>query len=177
MKWTAEAYWNEMKKIGWLDYFTAEQQQDTLARLRKSFQDGGEWAYLCFSQAGFDTECIDEPGSYCKVLEDLGSYSNGIFHPTELNEEHLTLSKRRHATKVSFQHDGNAFSATVPHDSDWFDMAVVELANRALEASGRPERFMELPSPDQCAFLAIVPPAIYEKAVARKLVPTKVVSD
>lgn len=170
---TERTYWQTLRKIGWLKCVSKSQQQKIRDSLKKTRGANPEWAYLCLNQTAFDTECIDEPGSYRRVLKSLARDSNGLFCPTHIKEEDVTLGKRRYAIKVSFRHDGESFSVTVPHEGDHFEMSVLDLVNEALETSGIRERFVELPPVDQCAFLALIPPEIYDKAVAQKLIPAR----
>jgi hypothetical protein len=168
---TADLYWRKWQKIGWLRYVPKHQQEEIRACLEKNFKANPKWAYLCLNQAGIDSECIDGPGSYRSVLKDLARDSHGLFHPTRIREEHVALGKRKHGIKVSFSHDGKRFSTTVPFDGDYFEMGILDLVNESLAASGTKERFIELPAVDQLVFLVLVPPSIYDKAVAAKLIP------
>lgn len=169
---TERTFWAKLNRIGWLDYVPEATRPTLRAQIKKGLATDPDTIHLALNRAAFDAECIDEPGVYCKILKQLADESGSLFHPTKLEEEDVALGKGRYGIKVSFRHEGKQFSVTVPHHNDWFDVAVLDLVNQALEASGVEERFIILPADSQILFLALVPREVYEHAVAEKLIPT-----
>jgi len=170
---TGKAYWQKLEKIGWIDYIPKERREESRSQLEKNL--GGEvpeWAFLALTQAGFDSETIDGIGpdelSYHSILKELAKDSNGVFRPTNIKDE---LVDRGKSIKVTFRHTGKTFSCTVPFESDYFQLGVLDLVNEALESCQAQERFIPLPAVDQMLNLVFVPPGIYQKAVAQKLIP------
>lgn len=171
---TERAYWEKLKKIGWLEYIPKSLQAEIRARFKKNYKTDPTRAHLSLNQTGFDSECIEGIGSnngcsYHDVLKQLAKDSGGVFHPTHIKDEFVKHGRTR-SINVSFRHDRTTYACNVP-DSDYFDMSVLDLVNEALEASGRDERFIVVPSDDQLVFIVIVPPEVYERAVDAKLIP------
>ena len=163
---TEKTFWQRLKKIGWLDYLPEDSHEEVRGQLKKNLQKpNSKWAFLALAQGGFDVEI----NSYKDVLEGLAQASRGIFHPTQIKELWL---KKEDADKISFQHNSQDFSCTVPH-AGWFDLKVLELVNQALEISGTTQRFIPLPAADQFLTLVFVPPSVYEAAVKEKLIPNQ----
>lgn len=167
---TEQAFWTKLTKIGWLKYVPKQRHAEIRSRFKKAFKSDPDWVHLALHQTGFDSECIDGPKSYCQLLRDLATDSNGIFRPTQIKAE-LVKKGRKASINVSFRHKGKAFSCVVPFETDWFQHEVLDLVNQALESSGREERFIVLSTNDQLMFLVIVPPAVFDKAVEAGLIP------
>ncbi len=173
---TAQQFWRKLKEIGWLDHVPKSKQ----AAMRKNIETLLNNPKHCIqvfealTQHMLDMECIYDSGpdklSYHQELLDLAKNSRGLFRPTEIKDE---FNESSTAVTISFRHDGKLFSCTVAYESDWFDMAVLKLVNRALKTSGIQERFIPLPEFDQCLYLVLVPTEVYRAAVREKLIPTQ----
>jgi hypothetical protein len=170
---TEATYWKKLTKIGWLRYVPKHLHAELRDRLRTCFKSEPEWVHLELHRAGFDAECIDGEESYCKLLRDLKRDSIGIFRPSQI-EARMVAKGRRMSIHISFRHKRKPYSCVVPFESDYVEHEVMDLVNRALESSGREERFIPLPVKGQLVFLAIVPPVIYDKAVTAGLIPAVV---
>ncbi|MBM4068940.1 MAG: hypothetical protein FJ271_08365 [Planctomycetes bacterium] len=167
---TEQTYWTKLTKIGWLKYVPKQLHAEIRDRFKKGFKSSPDWVHLALNQTALDSECIDGPESYCELLKNLAKDSNDIFQPTQIKAE-MVKKGRTTSISVSFRHKGKVFSCVVPFETDWFEQGVLDVVNHALEASGREERFIVLPTNDQLMFLVIVPPAVYDKAVESGLIP------
>ena len=162
-----KTYWQKLEDIGWLKYLPADMHEEVREQLRTNLsRPETQWAFLALTQAGFDSECIDDENSYVKILKDLAKDSRGVFAPTNIKAE-----CKKKTIKISFDHRGKSYSCQVPFESDWFEFSVLDLMNKALEESKAEERFILLPAADQLANIVILPPAVYEKAVKEGLIP------
>jgi hypothetical protein len=100
----------------------------------------------------FDGECIlgrggpDEPLCYYARLQDIARRSLGRFRPTNIDDR---IDWEDEWTCVGFTHEGRNYAWEDDRASDWFNPAVVDLINEALEDSNTPELFIELPVCDQ----------------------------
>jgi hypothetical protein len=165
---TYDAYVKKLTEIGWLDMVPANAQTEILSQLKKNLanKDDQAFAYLALSQCGFDAEDVE----YVEVFADFAKVSQKRFKPLQLKVAVVPGEEELEDLKVSFRHGSKQYSCTVP-ETGWFNEAVVETINEALEDSNVEQRFIVLPAGDQLVGVVFVPPVVYDKAVRAKLIP------
>ena len=173
---SAEEYWQKLVDSEWIAGIPDDEQFALRSRVEKAFSRddpiGIFYTYCALTTVCFDAECIEGIGpgefSYCGVLHLLAENSYGKFNPTNIIDE---LDVDKQTARVSFQHRGKRFYCEVPWHSDWFDIKVIDLVNKALEASGTDARFIELPTVDQNIYLVLISNVAFEKAVELGVIP------
>jgi hypothetical protein len=158
---TEEMYWQKLREIGWLNYLSAEEQEDMRPRLRRDLTKGNKWAFLNLNQGGWDGEDPD----YEAILRHLADVSRGVFHPKSIE---LLVNED---VRIRFDHDGRSYTCTVTEEG-WYDDRFLEVVNKSLEDSGAKQRFIVLPSVDQTLGFVFIPPEMYADAVRVRLIPT-----
>jgi hypothetical protein len=165
----ADEYWRKLEKIGWLDFVYDEAKADLRRRLWGQSGECDQRACFALTQYSFDWESVLDEQSYFKLLHDLALFSNRAFRPLDIR---CKRSEESSAT-VSFSHSGKFYSCILSMDTDIVDDAILDIVNQAIADSGRDEQFIDLPRVDQCAYLVLVPPAVYDRAVAEGLIPAE----
>jgi hypothetical protein len=169
---TADEYWQRLEAIGWLDHaqLAFASHEELRHQIEAVFARDPWYVWTLLGTIHFDAECIYETGpaglSYHAQLAQLVEDSRGVFQPTMISDAQVD-----NTIEVSFEHHGQTYSYTARLDSDYFDEAVIDLINEALADAGVAERFMILPTIDQCIQIAVVPEAIYQAAVQNNLIP------
>jgi len=165
---TYDAFVKKLKEIGWLNSVPADAQTEILSQLKTNLanKDDQGFAYLALSQCGFDAEDVE----YDEVFAEFAKISQKRFNPSQLKVAVVPGEEDLEDLKVSFRHGGKQYSCTIP-ETGWFNEAVVETINEALEDSKVEQRFIVLPAGDQLVGVVFVPPAVYDKAVRAKLIP------
>lgn len=164
----------KLHQCGWLDEMP---DAERIKLLRQLETDEYEQGYLNFAAFDFDTECIESFGddgsedinSYHKIIRLYAENSWGRFTPTNIRDEYDDERKQMH---VGFDFADRRFDISVPLQSDWFDAALHDLINEALEKAGVAQRFLPLPVLDQILYLAFISPATFEKALAVGALPS-----
>src|SRR5262245_797323 len=173
---TAEEYWDGLERVGWLAHVPASEQAGLRERIERCFAENPKYAFLTLGRVGFDGECImgeggpDEPLSYYALLQDFARASGGRFQPVKIVDR---VWWDRGLTQVSFAHNGLEYRWSKAIATDWFQAEVLDLVNRALKDAAVKERFIPLPTVDQCWNIVFLPPAVYRKAVRAGLIPTQ----
>ncbi len=166
---TADEYWQRVVACGWLDDVPQHEHSELEQSVRQAFEREPLYAWSALTALHFDSECIEGLDSYFSYkgqLSRLAEASNGVFCPFDIRHEYIGDRIR-----VSFDLQGKTYTCLTTDYSDYFDIEIFTLINRALQESGEPRRIIELPTVDQCFFLVIVSEASYRQAERLMVVP------
>jgi hypothetical protein len=163
------SYWRKLKRIGWLNDLADEEMVEIRVTLKKGFESDTDpiFAFLALSRFAFDSEGFSFERRYIDTIKIFAENSNRAFTPTRIQETCKDSKKR-----VAFTHNGKRYACVIDI-LDWFDDAILDLINQAMEDTGVEKRFITLPAADQIASFVCVPPKIYEKAISTGLIPTQ----
>ena len=93
----------------------------------------------------FDTECVEDNGSYISIMEKFRSLAQGAFDICNIND---FVDFNSNKAWVSFDFQGKNHMKDLRLDDDWFDTKLIYLINELLRNSGCKKRFYTY-SPDQ----------------------------
>jgi len=166
---TVDEYWTKVEQCGWLENLSEEERDELRRSVEARAGHGEDQMFLGLATGGFDVECIEDDGSYPMVLESYRKASRGVFNPSNVTSRLDETARRGH---VAFELGGKRFHTTVPFESDYFEGRVHDLINRSLAHTGAKERFFDLPSAGQIAFLVCVEPSLHRRARERGVIPS-----
>lgn len=93
----------------------------------------------------FDTECVEDNGSYISIMKKFSSLAQGAFDICNIKDSVDFNSKK---AWVSFDFQGKNYKRDLRLDDDWFDTKLIDMINDLLRISGSKKRFYTY-SPDQ----------------------------
>lgn len=96
----------------------------------------------------FDTECVEDPGSYAPLIKELAAMTGGALRISNIVDE---VECGQAGAELSFDCNGRRVCIAFDQEDDWFAPLVLECLAALLNASGSPLRFFWVDSGDQCA--------------------------
>jgi hypothetical protein len=161
---TEETYWRRLKKTGWLKYLPIETQPGVRAAIAKNLRSDPNHAYLALTQGGIEAGCF----SAKEILKELARTSRNVFHPVDIRE-----NESKEILDLSFTFNKTKYASSMPADPSSIWDETLSLANKSLAENRVEERFIVLPGVDAWLNLTFIPPNVYRKACAEKLLPGK----
>jgi hypothetical protein len=108
-------------------------------------EENGVWKRNSDDIFSFDTECIEDNGSYTRVLEHLKDIAKGCFDICNIQDN---IDYDGKLSWVSFEYEGKMYKWDLIFDDDWFYVGLIEKINELLNETARRKRFYSY-SPDQ----------------------------
>ena len=163
-----EAYWARVLETKWLDSVPANRHSRLRADMLALFRENPTRAYEALSTGGFDGECINDDGSYSQVIRWYAEASGGVFAPTNVKDR---LDWDKCKAFIQFTYRGRTFKKTLPFEGDYLPPEFDAFINDVLRQCKIRQRFVQLPTRDQMAWIAFVDPRAYKKAISNFVLP------
>jgi hypothetical protein len=165
---TAKQYWKALAKSGWLELVPKDNHEPMRAHIEELFESNAPFVYTALCTGGYDAEMIENNGDYSRLVAMYREASSGVFDPTDVTDS--VDYDTRQAT-IAFTFRGTHFARQIPFESDYVDPAFDDLVNEALASANVRQRFIQMPTDDQCAALTFMDPEVYERACDLGLIP------
>lgn len=166
---TFEEYWQALESSGWFRAYSDDGRAWFASTLARFWSQDSSLTVYCLGRPAYDSEWLAELGEAPRmVVESYARASDGQFQPKDITYEYFKrLAGRDRWCRLAFTHLGNRVTAEFPWLGGEAESAMTRLCNEALAAAGSPYRFYEVPSADQCCYVALVTPEAHAAVTAR----------
>jgi hypothetical protein len=165
---TAKQYWKALAKSGWLEHVPKDDHERMRAHIEELFESNDPFVYTALCTGGYDGEMIENNGDYSRLVAAYRDASSGVFDPTDVTD---SLDYDTRQATIGFTFRGTRFERQIPFESDYVDPAFDDFVNEALASANVRQRFIQMPTDDQCAALTFMDPEVYDRACDLGLIP------